>query len=151
MYVQPLYALNSCTCGAAGVQPHGRQARGLVLLLTSVGPMPAPVRYTWEPPACAVQTQSAVVVAGLISLRVNPCRDVCFCPTHYACCCCPACCTPQADAEALESEARALSGPDGLVPDASGSNLQKALAGVAAATADGTFAYNRFFAVGLFR
>lgn len=60
-------------------------------------------------------------------------------------------CPFQSEAEKLESQARALSGPDGLVPDASGSDLQKALAAVAAATSDGKFAYNRFFAVGLFR
>lgn len=57
----------------------------------------------------------------------------------------------QSDAELLESQARALSGPDGLVPDASGNELQQALAAVAAATEAGKFAYNRFFAVGLFR
>eukprot|EP00775_Hariotina_reticulata_P002157 gene2157-2475_t len=57
----------------------------------------------------------------------------------------------RSDAEKLESQAKALSGPDGLVPDASGNDLQQALAAVAAATSDGTFAYNRFFAVGLFR
>jgi hypothetical protein len=59
------------------------------------------------------------------------------------------CC--QADAAQLELQARSLSGPDGLVPDASGSELQQALAAVAAATESGKFAYNRFFAVGLFR
>jgi hypothetical protein len=68
---------------------------------------------------------------------------------------CPAlllvCCCWQADAAQLESQARSLSGPDGLVPDASGSELQQALAAVAAATESGKFAYNRFFAVGLFR
>eukprot|EP00879_Flechtneria_rotunda_P000202 GHRR01000274.1.p1 GENE.GHRR01000274.1~~GHRR01000274.1.p1 ORF type:complete len:294 (+),score=105.51 GHRR01000274.1:1140-2021(+) len=57
----------------------------------------------------------------------------------------------RADAEKLESQARSLSGPDGLVPDASGNDLQQALAAVAAATEAGKFAYNRFFAVGLFR
>lgn len=57
----------------------------------------------------------------------------------------------RADAEKLEALARELPGPDGLVADASGNELQSALAAVAASTADGTFAYNRFFAVGLFR
>lgn len=57
----------------------------------------------------------------------------------------------QSDAELLESQARALSGPDGLSPDSSGNELQKSLAAVAAATESGKFAYNRFFAVGLFR
>jgi len=57
----------------------------------------------------------------------------------------------RSDAEKLEAQARDLSGPDGLTPDASGTDLQKALAEVAAATESGKFAYNRFFAVGLFR
>jgi photosystem II biogenesis protein Psp29 len=57
----------------------------------------------------------------------------------------------RADAAKLESQARELSGPDGLAPDASGNDLQKALAEVAAANEAGKFAYNRFFAVGLFR
>jgi len=57
----------------------------------------------------------------------------------------------RSDAEKLEAQARELSGPDGLAPDASGNDLQQALAQVAAATAAGKFAYNRFFAVGLFR
>lgn len=57
----------------------------------------------------------------------------------------------RADAELLESQARGLSGPDGLVPDASGNELQQALAQVAASTQADKFAYNRFFAVGLFR
>jgi hypothetical protein len=37
----------------------------------------------------------------------------------------------QSDAERLESEAKALSGPDGLKPDASGSDLQKVCAAAA--------------------
>jgi hypothetical protein len=57
----------------------------------------------------------------------------------------------QADAEAMEVEARGLNGPDGLLPDASGTGLQQALAEVKAATDADKFAYNRFFAVGLFR
>lgn len=60
-------------------------------------------------------------------------------------------CLHQADAEKLESQARGLAGPDGLVPDASGNELQAALAAVATASEAGKFAYNRFFAVGLFR
>ncbi|WIA12528.1 hypothetical protein OEZ86_003487 [Tetradesmus obliquus] len=57
----------------------------------------------------------------------------------------------RADAEQLEAQARSLGSPDGLVPDASGNELQQALAAVAASTESGKFAYNRFFAVGLFR
>lgn len=57
----------------------------------------------------------------------------------------------RSDADKLESQARELSGPDGLSPDAAGNDLQKALAQVAAANEAGNFAYNRFFAVGLFR
>lgn len=63
----------------------------------------------------------------------------------------PPCPPPQADAERLESEAKALSGPDGLAPDASGSDLQRALAAVADAAAAKKLAYNKFFAIGLFR
>lgn len=37
------------------------------------------------------------------------------------------------------------------MPDASGSDLQRALAGVAASSEAGDFNYNKFFAVGLFR
>lgn len=57
----------------------------------------------------------------------------------------------RADAERLESEAKALSGPDGLTPDAGGSDLQRVLAKVAAASAEGKLGYNKFFAIGLFR
>lgn len=57
----------------------------------------------------------------------------------------------QSDADKLEAQARELSGPDGLAPDASGNDLQRALAEVAAANEADKFAYNRFFAVGLFR
>eukprot|EP00877_Chromochloris_zofingiensis_P000694 jgi/Chrzof1/10625/Cz05g05190.t1_THF1[v5.2] len=57
----------------------------------------------------------------------------------------------RADAAKLEQQARELSGPDGLVPDASGNDLQKALAEVQAATSANKFSYNKFFAVGLFR
>jgi hypothetical protein len=57
----------------------------------------------------------------------------------------------QSDADKLESQARELNGPDGLTPDANGNELQAALAQVAAANEAGKFAYNKFFAVGLFR
>lgn len=57
----------------------------------------------------------------------------------------------KADAAKLEQEASALAGPDGLVPDASGNMVQKALAAVAASTAANKFSYNKFFAIGLFR
>jgi len=55
------------------------------------------------------------------------------------------------DASTMEQIAGSLSGPDALTPDASGSELQKALAKVADRSAAGTFAYNKFFAIGLFR
>ena len=55
------------------------------------------------------------------------------------------------DAEALEAAAKAAGSPDALSPDASGTELQQALAGVASATAAGEFLYNKFFAIGLFR
>ncbi len=76
--------------------------------------------------------------------------------THPICqdCVCLQCCTvwlPQADASKLESQAKELSGPSDLVPNAEGSDLQKALAAVADATAAKKFTYNKFFAVGLFR
>jgi photosystem II biogenesis protein Psp29 len=57
----------------------------------------------------------------------------------------------RADAAKLESQAKELSGPSDLVPNAEGSDLQKALAAVADATAAKKFTYNKFFAVGLFR
>jgi len=57
----------------------------------------------------------------------------------------------RADAEKLEGEAREVGSASGLVPDASGNDLQKALAAVAEANEAGTFNYNKFFAVGLFR
>jgi hypothetical protein len=79
-----------------------------------------------------------------VSSAAVPCCALLLCPAAAACCC-------QADAAQLESQARSLSGPDGLVPDASGNELQQALAAVAASTESGKFAYNRFFAVGLFR
>lgn len=59
--------------------------------------------------------------------------------------------TLQADAAAMEEAARAAGGPDALVPNAEGTELQKALAAVAADTAAGKFNYNKFFAIGLFR
>lgn len=57
----------------------------------------------------------------------------------------------RADAERLEAEAKALSGPAGLTPDSGGSDLQRALARVAEAGEAGKLAYNKFFAIGLFR
>jgi hypothetical protein len=57
----------------------------------------------------------------------------------------------QADAERLEADAKALTGSEGLAPDAEGSELQRVLARVAGAAADGKLAYNKFFAIGLFR
>jgi hypothetical protein len=57
----------------------------------------------------------------------------------------------QADAEKLEAAAKSLPGPDGLAPDAAGSDAQKALAALAAAAEGGKLAYNRFLAIGLFR
>lgn len=59
--------------------------------------------------------------------------------------------TYRADATNLEKLAGELSGPDGLVADASGSALQQSLAEVASKSADGKFNYNKFFAIGLFR
>lgn len=55
------------------------------------------------------------------------------------------------DAAKIEQLAGSLSGPDGLTPDANGSDLQKALASVAADQSAGNFNYNKFFAIGLFR
>lgn len=55
------------------------------------------------------------------------------------------------DAAAMEQLASSMSGPEALTPDASGNELQKALAQIADASAAGTLAYNKFFAIGLFR
>lgn len=55
------------------------------------------------------------------------------------------------DAETLEKEAGALSGPEALTLDASGTTLQKALARVAERSGANNFQYNKFFAIGLFR
>jgi len=52
------------------------------------------------------------------------------------------------DAAALEAAASASST---LVPDASGAEVQKMLAGVAEQVASGKFSYSKFFAIGLFR
>lgn len=57
----------------------------------------------------------------------------------------------RADAERLEAGAKAAAGPDALAPDASGSDVQQALAKVAEASAARKLAYNKFFAIGLFR
>ena len=54
-------------------------------------------------------------------------------------------------AAALEKTASGLSGPEGLAPAEDGTQLQKDLAAVAKQAADGKFAYNKFFAIGLFR
>lgn len=55
------------------------------------------------------------------------------------------------DAQALEALAKEAGSPDALSPDASGNELQRALADVAARTASGDFQYNKFLAIGLFR
>jgi hypothetical protein len=85
-----------------------------------------------------------------------------LCGTRKGCFCC-SCLAPhdreltekgvfvQADAELLEAQARELGSADGLAPNASGNDLQKALGAVAEANEAGTFNYNKFFAVGLFR
>lgn len=57
----------------------------------------------------------------------------------------------RADASMIEAQASSLSGPEGLAPSADGNELQKALASAAAASTAGNFAYNKFFAIGLFR
>ncbi|MEW5300576.1 MAG: hypothetical protein WDW38_009205 [Sanguina aurantia] len=57
----------------------------------------------------------------------------------------------RADAAMIEAQASSLSGPEGLAPSADGNDLQKALAAAAAGSASGKFAYNKFFAIGLFR
>lgn len=53
--------------------------------------------------------------------------------------------------EKLASELSSGAGAGGLTPDASGSDLQQVLAKVASASNDGKLAYNKFFAIGLFR
>ncbi|GFH13535.1 protein THYLAKOID FORMATION 1, chloroplastic, partial [Haematococcus lacustris] len=55
------------------------------------------------------------------------------------------------DASKMEQQASALPGPDALTPDASGTDLQKALARCSERAASGVFAYNKFVAIGLFR
>lgn len=55
------------------------------------------------------------------------------------------------DAASLEQLASTLSGPDALTPSASGNELQQTLAKLAEASGAGTLAYNKFFAIGLFR
>lgn len=60
----------------------------------------------------------------------------------------------RSDAAKLEKMASELSsgaGASGLTADASGSELQQVLAKVADASKDGKLAYNKFFAIGLFR
>lgn len=53
--------------------------------------------------------------------------------------------------EKLAAELAAGPGAAGLAADASGSEVQQVLARVAAASAEGNLAYNKFFAIGLFR
>jgi photosystem II biogenesis protein Psp29 len=55
------------------------------------------------------------------------------------------------DAQSLESLAKEAGSPDALKPDAEGNDLQRALADVARQSAEGSFLYNKFFAIGLFR
>ncbi|KXZ51189.1 hypothetical protein GPECTOR_13g676 [Gonium pectorale] len=55
------------------------------------------------------------------------------------------------DAAAIEQAASSLTGPTDLTPDASGNAVQAALAAIASATADNSFAYSKFVAIGLFR
>lgn len=55
------------------------------------------------------------------------------------------------DAAALEQQASELSGPEQLVPEEGGNAVQQALNKVASKAAAGNFAYNKFFAIGLFR
>ncbi|PNH06627.1 Protein THYLAKOID FORMATION 1, chloroplastic [Tetrabaena socialis] len=55
------------------------------------------------------------------------------------------------DAARIEQAASSLTSPDSLTPDASGNDVQKALATISAAAAAGTFSYNKFVAIGLFR
>lgn len=55
------------------------------------------------------------------------------------------------DAAALEEWAKGLSGPADIAPNADGDVGQKALAAIAARVSDGSFAYSKFFAIGLFR
>ena len=44
-----------------------------------------------------------------------------------------------------------LTASEKLEPDASGTEVQKTLAQVAASVAEGKFSYSKFFAIGLFR
>lgn len=57
----------------------------------------------------------------------------------------------RSDADNLEKLAAGLSGPDQLIPDENGSDLQKALAAIAKRAEEGKLSYNKFFAIGLFR
>jgi hypothetical protein len=56
-----------------------------------------------------------------------------------------------ANLEKLAAELAGSSGASGLVANASGSELQQVLAAVATASQEGKLAYNKFFAIGLFR
>eukprot|EP00884_Botryococcus_braunii_P016138 jgi/Botrbrau1/3207/Bobra.37_2s0037.1 len=55
------------------------------------------------------------------------------------------------DAQRLETWAKGLGSSEGLVPNASGDDIQRELAGIAAAGKEGKFFYSKFFAIGLFR
>ncbi|GFR43072.1 hypothetical protein Agub_g4079 [Astrephomene gubernaculifera] len=55
------------------------------------------------------------------------------------------------DAAAMEQAASSMAGPDALVPDAEGNAVQKALASISSASSSGSFSYNKFVAIGLFR
>ena len=59
----------------------------------------------------------------------------------------PAC----SGAERVESWIKELSSSADLKPDASGSDIQKMLAGIANRAQEKKFSYNKFFAIGLFR
>lgn len=59
--------------------------------------------------------------------------------------------TYRSDAVKIEQIAGSLTGPEALTADASGSELQKALARVSERSASNAFNYNKFFAIGLFR
>jgi photosystem II biogenesis protein Psp29 len=55
------------------------------------------------------------------------------------------------DAQTLEQLAKEAGSPDALVPDASGNELQRALAQLAEQTSAGKLLYSKFLAIGLFR
>ncbi len=55
------------------------------------------------------------------------------------------------DAQRLEAWAKGLGSPEGLMPNESGDDTQRELAGIAAAGKEEKFFYSKFFAIGLFR